>query len=87
VLLLSCSGRVRSDVRRAQVKVCASAVADLQKKHGEQLMTFAVQQQQQQQHQQQQQQSLAACQTVNQKAGHIPAAAQQSANGTPTEIW
>ncbi|KAF6256742.1 galactose mutarotase-like domain-containing protein [Scenedesmus sp. NREL 46B-D3] len=27
-------GSVRSNVRRAQVKVCASAVADLQKKHG-----------------------------------------------------
>jgi hypothetical protein len=49
VLLLLCSGRARSDVRRAQVKVCASAVADMQKKHGEQLMTDAGQQQQQQQ--------------------------------------
>jgi hypothetical protein len=48
VLLLCCSGRVRSDVRRAQVKVCASAVADLQKKHGEQPITVAGQQQQQQ---------------------------------------
>jgi hypothetical protein len=35
LLLLPLSrGRVRSNARRAQVKVCASAVADLQKKYG-----------------------------------------------------
>jgi hypothetical protein len=36
LLLWLSRGRVRGDGRRAQVKVCASAVADLQKKYGEQ---------------------------------------------------